>query len=551
MLTGVLELLLPAGRLTTFSGSFIVDDFAQFLKILALIGSVATLILSTEFLSDPSRRSFEYSILVLLSTLGMMVLISAGDLIMLYLGLELMSLALYVVAASNRDNAKSTEAGLKYFVLGALSSGMLLYGASLIYGFTGTVSFAGIAAAATTGSIGIVFGLVFLLAGLCFKVSAVPFHMWTPDVYEGAPTPVTAFFASAPKVAALAVFTRVALTAFPGIVLQWQQIVVFVAIASMALGSFAAIGQKNIKRLMAYSSIGHMGFALVGLAAGTVEGAQGVLVYIAIYVAMTLGSFAVILTMKRNGQAVEQISDFAGLSRTNPLLAFVFAMLLFSLAGIPPLAGFFAKWYVFVAAIKAGLFTLAVVGVLTSVVGAYYYLSIIKVMYFDEPVGQLDPMRMELRTVLAVAGIFNIFFFVYPGPLVSVATVAAESLILDDILARFRSHIGGLSARRLRPDRVDECGSDGACARWRPWPDLVCHDVADGRPRAAAAAVDRTAGQSRQQHSRGDRCLPGRRRDPRLCRRAGDRGRPAKGQRRGGAAGGRIGRAEILPEMAQ
>jgi len=428
VLTGVLELLLPGEKLTTFGGSFIVDDFARFLKILTLIGSVATLVLSVEFLADPSRRIFEYSILVLLSTLGMMVLISAGDLIMLYLGLELMSLALYVVAASNRDNAKSTEAGLKYFVLGALSSGMLLYGASLIYGFTGTVSFAGIAAAVKTGSVGIVFGLVFLLAGLCFKISAVPFHMWTPDVYEGAPTPVTAFFASAPKVAALAVFTRVALTAFPGIVTQWQQIVVFVAIASMALGSFAAIGQKNIKRLMAYSSIGHMGFALVGLAAGTAEGAQGVLVYIAIYVSMTLGSFAVILTMKRGGQHVENISDFAGLSRTNPLLAFFFAMLLFSLAGIPPLAGFFAKWYVFVAAIKAGLFTLAVVGVLTSVVGAFYYLSIIKVMYFDEPLVRLDPMRMELRTVLAVAGLFNIFFFVYPGPLVSVATVAAKSL---------------------------------------------------------------------------------------------------------------------------
>jgi NADH-quinone oxidoreductase subunit N len=357
-----------------------------------------------------------------------MVLISAGDLIMLYLGLELMSLALYVVAASNRDNAKSTEAGLKYFVLGALSSGMLLYGASLVYGFTGTVSFAGVAAAVKTGSVGIVFGLVFLLAGLCFKISAVPFHMWTPDVYEGAPTPVTAFFASAPKVAALAVFTRVTLTAFPGILLQWQQIVVFVAIASMALGSFAAIGQRNIKRLMAYSSIGHMGFALVGLAAGTAEGAQGVLVYIAIYVAMTLGSFAVILTMKRNGQHVENISDFAGLSRTNPLLAFFFAMLLFSLAGVPPLAGFFAKFYVFIAAIQAGLFTLSVVGVLTSVVGAYYYLLIIKVMYFDEPLGALDPMRLELRTVLAVAGLFNIFFFVYPGPLVSLAAAAAKSL---------------------------------------------------------------------------------------------------------------------------
>jgi NADH-quinone oxidoreductase subunit N len=426
--TGLIELLLPAGKLVTFGGSFIVDDFARFLKILALIGSAATLILSTEFLADEKRRIFEYSILVLLSTVGMMVLISAGDLIMLYLGLELMSLALYVVAASNRDNAKSTEAGLKYFVLGALSSGMLLYGASLIYGFTGTVSFAGIAAAAKEGSIGIVFGLVFLLAGLCFKVSAVPFHMWTPDVYEGAPTPVTAFFASAPKVAAIAVFTRVTLTAFPGITLQWQQIVVFVAIASMVLGSFAAIGQRNIKRLMAYSSIGHMGFALVGLAAGTAEGAQGVLMYIAIYVAMTLGSFAVIITMKRNGHAVENISDFAGLSRTNPLLAFFFAMLLFSLAGIPPLAGFFAKWYVFVAAIKAGLFTLAVVGVLASVVGAYYYLTIIKVMYFDEPLVKLDPMRMELRTVLAIAGIFNILFFVYPGPLVSAASVAAKSL---------------------------------------------------------------------------------------------------------------------------
>ena len=428
VIVGVLELTLPAGKLVTFNGSFIVDDFARFLKILALIGSGATLILATEFLADPSRRIFEYAILVLLSTLGMMVLISAGDLIMLYLGLELMSLALYVVAASNRDDIKSTEAGLKYFVLGALSSGMLLYGASLIYGFTGTVSFAGIAAAAKTGSIGIVFGIVFLLAGLCFKVSAVPFHMWTPDVYEGAPTPVTAFFASAPKVAAMAVFTRVALTAFPGIMPQWQQIVVFVSIASMALGSFAAIGQKNIKRLMAYSSIGHMGFALVGLAAGTAEGAQGVLVYVSIYVAMTLGSFSVILAMKRNGQHVEKISDFSGLSRTNPLLAFFFAMLLFSLAGVPPLAGFFGKFYVFVAAIKAGLFTLSVIGVLTSVIGAYYYLSIVKVMYFDEPLTQLDPVRVELRAVLAVAGLFNIFFFVYPGPLVSMATVAAKSL---------------------------------------------------------------------------------------------------------------------------
>ena len=425
---GVIELMLPAGRLTTFGGSFIVDGFARFLKVVTLISSVATLLLSVEFVSDPSRRIFEYSILVLLSTLGMMVLISAGDLIVLYLGLELMSLALYVVAASDRDNTKSTEAGLKYFVLSALASGMLLYGASLIYGFTGTVSFAGIAAAAKTGSIGIVFGIVFLLAGLCFKVSAVPFHMWTPDVYEGAPTPVTTFFASAPKVAAMAVFVRVAMTAFPGITSEWQQIVVFVSIASMVLGAFAAIGQKNIKRLMAYSSIGYMGYALIGLAAGTPEGAQGVLVYLAIYVAMTLGSFAIILAIERNGQAFEEISDFAGLSRTNPLLAFFFAMFLFSLAGVPPLAGFFAKWYVFVAAIKAGLFTLAVIGVLTTVIGAFYYLAVIKVMYFDDPLAKLDPTRVEVSTVVAVTGLFNILFFVYPGPLVSAATTAAKSL---------------------------------------------------------------------------------------------------------------------------
>ncbi|EGP08131.1 NADH-ubiquinone oxidoreductase chain N [Bradyrhizobiaceae bacterium SG-6C] len=425
--TGALIFWLPAGKLTTFGGSFIVDDYARFLKVLALIGSGVTLILSRSYLAEQAKI-FEYAILVLLSTTGMMVLISSGDLIMLYLGLELMSLALYVVASSHRDDTKSTEAGLKYFVLGALSSGMLLYGASLIYGFTGTVSFAGIAAEAKGGNIGLLFGLVFLLAGLCFKVSAVPFHMWTPDVYEGAPTPVTAFFASAPKVAALAVFTRVALTAFPGIVPQWQQIVVFVSIASMALGSFAAIGQKNIKRLMAYSSIGHMGFALVGLAAGTQQGAQGVLVYIAIYVAMTLGTFAIILAFKRNGRPVETISDFAGLSRTNPVLAFFFAMFLFSLAGIPPLAGFFAKFYVFLAAVKAGLFTLAVLGVLSSVVGAFYYLTIVKVMYFDEPKEAMEPMRPELRVVLAVAGIFNLLFFVYPGPLVNAATTAAKSL---------------------------------------------------------------------------------------------------------------------------
>jgi len=422
-------LSLPAGRYTLFGGSFIVDDYARFLKLLTLAGSAGALVLSLDFLTKEKLQKFEYGTLFLLSTLGMLMLISAGDLIALYLGLELMSLALYVVAASNRDNAKSTEAGLKYFVLGALSSGMLLYGASLIYGFTGTVSFVGIAKATQAGpSIGLIFGLVFLFAGFCFKISAVPFHMWTPDVYEGSPSPVTAFFASAPKVAGIAIFVRAAVTAFPGIVHEWQQIVVFVAIASMALGAFAAIGQRNIKRLLAYSSIGHMGFALVGLAAGTPEGVQGVLVYIAIYVAMTLGSFAVVISMRRDGMLVENISDLAGLSRTHPTMAFFFGLLLFSLAGIPPLAGFFAKYYVFLAAIKAGLFTLSVIGVLASVVGAYYYLLIVKIMYFDEPAKGFEPMPMLLRFVLGVSGLANLLFFVYPAPLVGAATVAAKSL---------------------------------------------------------------------------------------------------------------------------
>jgi NADH-quinone oxidoreductase subunit N len=355
-------------------------------------------------------------------------MISAGDLIALYLGLELMSLSLYVIAAYDRDNVRSTEAGLKYFVLGALSSGMLLYGGSLVYGFTGTINFAGIAKAAADGGIGVTFGLVFLFAGLCFKVSAVPFHMWTPDVYEGAPTPVTAFFASAPKIAAMALFVRVAMTAFPTIALQWQQIVTFVSFASMALGAFAAIGQRNIKRLMGYSSIGHMGFALIGLAAGTAEGIQGVIVYMAIYLAMTLGTFACILAMRRSAGDVEEIADLAGLARNHPTMAFFLATLLFSLAGIPPLAGFFAKFYVFLAAIKAGLYPLAVLGVLASVVGAYYYLLIVKVMYFDEPAPAFEPMRRELKLVLAVTGLFTLLFFVYPGPLVDAAAFAAKSL---------------------------------------------------------------------------------------------------------------------------
>ena len=420
---------LPPGRHVLFSGSFVLDDFARFLKMLTLIGSAASLVLALDWLVIEKQQRFEFGSLFLLSTLGMLILISAGDLIALYLGLELMSLALYVVAASNRENAKSTEAGLKYFVLGALSSGMLLYGASLIYGFTGTVDFAGISKATQHGaSVGLVFGLVFLFVGFCFKISAVPFHMWTPDVYEGAPTPVTAFFSASPKVAAMAIFVRASVTAFPGIAHEWQQIVFFVSIVSMALGAFAAIGQRNIKRLMAYSSIGHMGFALIGLAAGTPAGIEGVLVYMAIYVSMTLGAFAAIAAMRRGGVAVENVSDLAGLARTHPTMAFFFSMLMFSLAGIPPLAGFFAKFYVFLAAIDAGLYVLAVIGVVTSVIGAFYYLMVVKAMYFDEAVQGFDSMPGLLGLVLGVAGVINLLFFAWPAPLLTAAAAGAKSL---------------------------------------------------------------------------------------------------------------------------
>ncbi len=430
LVAAMLVMLLPATGRVLFDGAFIVDSFARFMKVLTLIGSAAAILMSFDYMRRARLEKFEYPILILLATVGMMMMISANDLIALYMGLEVQSLALYVIAAFRTDSVRSSEAGLKYFVLGALSSGMLLYGCSLIYGFTGTTGFPGIAAAATLGetNLGLIFGLVFFLAGLAFKVSAVPFHMWTPDVYEGAPTPVTAFFAAAPKVAAMALFLRAVLAAFPEITPQWQQIVVFLAIASMLLGAFAAIGQTDIKRLMAYSSIGHMGYALVGLAAGNAAGAQAVIVYLAIYLVMNLGVFACILAMRRSDGMVEDIDQLAGLSRNSPTMAFLLAMLLFSLAGIPPLAGFFAKFYVFLAAINAGLYTLAVIGVLSSVVGAYYYLRIVKIMYFDEPAEKFEAMPGRLQAVLAVSGGLVILFFVYPSPLVSAASAAAKSL---------------------------------------------------------------------------------------------------------------------------
>jgi NADH-quinone oxidoreductase subunit N len=413
----------------TFYGAFTDDAFARFMKALALVGSLATLLLSVDFMRNEKIGGFEFPILILLSTLGMMMLISASDFIALYLGLELMSLALYVLAAYRRDDLRASEAGLKYFVLGALSSGMLLYGASLIYGYAGTVSFAGAAVALHDhASLGVVFGLVFVLAGLAFKISAVPFHMWTPDVYQGAPTPVTIFFSSGPKIAAMAILVRVAVTAFPGVAHDWRQIVTFVSIASMALGSFAAIGQTNFKRLMAYSSIAHMGFALVGLAAGTVEGAHGVVVYMTIYLAMTLGTFAGILSMRRDGAYVEDIRDLSGLARTNAPMAFFLATMMFSLAGIPPLAGFFAKFYVFAAAMKSGLFGLSIIGVLVSVVGAYYYLRIVKIMYFDEPAKAFDPPGAAARIVLALSTAVLIFYALAPAPLTDAAMAAAKSL---------------------------------------------------------------------------------------------------------------------------
>lgn len=428
--TGVLVLSQTFGAAQLFDGAVIVDPFARFMKILILIGSALTIVLSFDYLRDAGILKFEYHVLVLLSTLGMMLMASSNNLISLYLSLELQSLAAYVLAAFRRDSVLSSEAGLKYFVLGALSSGLLLYGCSLVYGFTGTVGFAGIVAALQNvePSIGLIFGLVFVLTGIAFKLSAVPFHMWTPDVYQGAPTPVTAFFASAPKVAAIAMLIRVLTDAFPAIADDWRQIIIAISIASMVLGAFAAIGQRNIKRLMAYSSIGHVGYALIGLAPGTPEGVSGVLVYMAIYLAMTLGTFACILAMKQGGALVEDISALSGLSRTKPLMAFTLAMLLFSLAGIPPLAGFFAKFYVFLAAIQAGYYWLAVIGVVTSVVGAFYYLAIVKVMYFDEPAPGFEPMPAKLIFVLAISGIFTLFYFIAPGPLVTAAEAAARSL---------------------------------------------------------------------------------------------------------------------------
>jgi NADH-quinone oxidoreductase subunit N len=419
-------------RRVGFDGMFVTDAFALFMKSLVLVGSAVTILMGLHYNEEQRIARFEFPVLVMLSTTGMMVMISANDLITLYVGLELQNLALYVTASSNRDSARSSEAGLKYFVLGGLSSGILLYGLSLVYGFVGTTGFAGLAhffAAGAPVSLGVIVGLAFIIAGLAFKISAVPFHMWTPDVYEGAPTPVTAFFAVAPKLAAFALFVRVMMDPFGPLIGEWRQIVVFISVASMILGSVAAIAQRNIKRLMAYSSIGHVGYALIGVAAGTANGIRGVLVYLAIYLVMTVGTWAVVLCMRREGRMLEEISDLSGLSRTHPVLAFALAIFMFSLAGLPPTAGFFAKLYIFVAAIDAHLTGLAVIGVVTSVVGAFYYFRVVKVMYFDEPVAAFDtPIAGELKGVLVVTALVTLLFFLLPGPVIGSAEVAAASL---------------------------------------------------------------------------------------------------------------------------
>ena len=419
VLTGLWVGFEPEGTRTAFAGSFVSDGFARFSKVLILFGSAATLALSHDYLRRNDLLKFEFPVLILLASVGMMTMVSASDLIVLYMGLELQSLALYVVAAFRRDSVRSTEAGLKYFVLGALSSGLLLYGASLTYGYAGTTAFSGIASV-TAGEhlgLGLVFGLVFLAAGLAFKVSAVPFHMWTPDVYEGSPTPVTAFFATAPKVAAMAMIGRLMWGAFGGVPGEWTQVIAVMAVLSMFLGSIAGIGQRDIKRLMAYSSIAHVGFALIGLAAGTVFGVQSTLIYMAVYAVMNVGTFAFILSMERDGRPVTAIDDLNLLARAEPLKALAMTVLLFSLTGVPPMLGFFAKFGVLKAAVDVQMGWLSVLGVVASVIGAYYYLRIVYYMYFgtqrDTPVesrmGGAQWVALMGSAAAMIIGAFSLF----------------------------------------------------------------------------------------------------------------------------------------------
>ncbi len=420
-----------------YGGLFVNDEFTFFMKSLVLIGALLTIVMSIGYAQREAMDRFEFPVLMVFATLGMLMMISANDLISLYLGLELQSLSLYVMAAFRKDTLRSSEAGLKYFVLGALSSGMLLYGSSLIYGFAGTTNFTELGQILSPDafdgervSLGVIFGIVFVIAGLAFKVSAVPFHMWTPDVYEGSPTAVTAFFATAPKVAAMSLTVWVLMGPFSELVGEWQQIVVFISIASMLLGAFAAINQTNIKRLMAYSSIGHVGYMMVGLAAGNEAGIQGIIVYLSIYLVMNVGTFACILSMRRSEGMVEEIEDLKGLSKTNPCMAAALLIFMFSMAGIPPFAGFFGKLYVFLAAIQAELYGLAIIGVLSSVVAAFYYIRIVKLMYFDEPSESFErPLGREMTAILVATAVFVVGFFVIVSPIADSAGIAAAAMI--------------------------------------------------------------------------------------------------------------------------
>lgn len=432
VLSGAAVIFGTPDHAAAFQGAFVADNFARFSKILILIGAALSILLANEFFLPIGMARFELPVLMLLATLGMMLMVSAGSMVALYLGMEMQSLALYVLTAFNRDHLRSTEAGLKYFVLGALASGMMLYGISLIYGFTGTVEFSRIAQVMAHQGVrvGLIFGLVFLISGLAFKVSAVPFHMWTPDVYEGAPTPITAYISTAAKVAAMVLFVRVILTSFPQELAQWRQIIIAISVLSMVLGAVAALGQTNIKRLMGYSSISHMGYSLLGLAAGTAVGVRGVLIYLAIYVFTNLGIFACIQAMRRGGKPVEAMADLAGLARTDPKLAMIFSLSFFSLGGVPPLAGFFAKFYVFLAAIQAGLVWPAIIGVLASVVSLVYYLRLVKIMYFDEPAPAFDRgMAIGSQAILVIAGVVIVFFVVAASPIISSADAAAKALL--------------------------------------------------------------------------------------------------------------------------
>jgi NADH-quinone oxidoreductase subunit N len=431
--TGAVLCRMPHEAAATFGNMFVTDHFAVYMKLLVLGGAGISLLMAGGYLARNQIDRFEYPVLVLFSVIGMMLMISANDLISLYMAIELQSLPLYVLAAINRDNLRSTEAGLKYFILGALSSGLLLYGASLIYGYAGATSFPVIADALRQSPdmpLGIITGMVMMAAGLAFKVSAAPFHMWAPDVYEGAPSPVTAFFAIVPKLAGFALLLRFFTGAFGDVADVWRQVIIALSVASMTVGAVGALVQSNIKRLLAYSSIGHMGYALIGLVAAGSMGLRAVIVYLTLYMIMSIGVFCVVLMMRKKGQAVEGVSDLAGIAKSRPGLAFAMALLMFSMAGIPPLAGFFGKLFIFQSAVSGGFYALAIFGVITSVIAAYYYLRIIKVMYFDESAGVLDACEdSSLKIFLFASTLFSVFFIVAPSPFLQAASVAAQALI--------------------------------------------------------------------------------------------------------------------------